>query len=50
MAQFLLIAAIIFIIVHLIYFFRNKTYKKSYFSNLRINKWPKSCEELVCML
>ncbi|QGH33002.1 two pore domain potassium channel family protein [Gracilibacillus salitolerans] len=32
MAQFLLIAAIIFIIVNLIYFFRNKTYKKSYFS------------------
>lgn len=32
MSQFLLIAAILFIIIHLVYFFRNKTYKKSYFS------------------
>ncbi|WP_018932134.1 potassium channel family protein [Gracilibacillus lacisalsi] len=32
MSQFLLIAAILFIIIHLVYFFQNKTYKQSYFS------------------
>nr|WP_143414590.1 ion channel [Halobacillus massiliensis] len=32
MVNFLMIAAIIFILVNLVYFFSNKTYRKSYFS------------------
>lgn len=38
MSQFLIVAAIIFITVQLMYFFQNKTYKKSYFSTALFKK------------
>ncbi|MGN8647199.1 ion channel [Gracilibacillus sp. HCP3S3_G5_1] len=38
MSQFLMVAAIIFITVQLMYFFQNKTYKKSYFSTALFKK------------